>query len=225
LVDFQELLGVDMKDAGLLQAALVHSSYVNENPVSGLVSNERLEFLGDAVLGLIIGEKLYLDFPHFDEGQLTRLRADLVRGETLSRIAQTIDLGSYLLMGKGEMATGGREKPANLAAALEAVIAAVYLDRGLEYARTMVLRLFAAEIEKAPGQTGNVDYKSRLQELLQSRNQPPPVYYLVTVEGPDHERKFTIEVRVKEQALGTGTGRSKKIAETEAARIALEKLT
>lgn len=225
MVDFQELLGVDMKDAGLLQAALVHSSYVNENPVSGLVSNERLEFLGDAVLGLIIGEKLYLDFPHFDEGQLTRLRADLVRGETLSRIAQTIDLGSYLLMGKGEMATGGREKPANLAAALEAVIAAVYLDRGLEYARTMVLRLFAAEIEKAPGQTGNVDYKSRLQELLQSRNQPPPVYYLVTVEGPDHERKFTIEVRVKEQALGTGTGRSKKIAETEAARIALEKLT
>ena len=222
--DLQKLLGVNLQNGGLLKEALVHSSYINENPVSGLVSNERMEFLGDVVLGLIIAEKLYYDFPQYDEGQMTRLRAELVRRETLARVAKAVDLGSHLLMGKGETASGGREKPANLASALEAVIAAVYLNRGLEYAKTIVLTLFAEEIEKALSQTGNIDYKSQLQEFLQSRNQPPPEYILAAVEGPDHERKFTIEVRLRDRVLGTGTGRSKKSAETEAARVALEKL-
>lgn len=222
--DFQRDLGYTFKDQGFFRQALIHSSFVNENPALTPVSNERLEFLGDAVLGLIIAGKLYRDFPNYDEGQMTQVRAALVREETLARIAGTIRLGDLLVLGKGETVTGGREKPANLSAALEALIAAVYLDGGLPAAVTLVLRLFTGDIEKAAGQTGPTDFKSKLQEIVQSKYQQQPVYYLIAVEGPEHERKFTIEVRIGDSVLGTGTGRSKKAAETEAARQALQSL-
>ena len=224
IADFQKVLGFVFKDQALLNQALVHSSYVNENTARVTGSNERLEFLGDAVLGLIIAAKLYHDFPQYDEGQMTQIRAALVREETLTRIARTIKLGDLLVLGKGEAATGGREKPANLSSALEALIAAVYLDGGVSVAAMLVMRLFAGDIEKAVGQTGTTDYKSKLQEIIQGKYQKQPAYYLVAVEGPDHERQFTVEVRMEDTVLGKGTGHSKKAAETEAAREALQNI-
>ncbi len=142
LAALQQTLGISFNDSSLLEQALVHSSYVNENPGIAPASNERLEFLGDAVLGLTVAEKLYQDFPHSAEGEMTRLRAALVRGNTLARVARTIKLGDYLYLGKGEEASGGRRKPANLAGALEAMIAAVFLDQGLTITRDFILRLF-----------------------------------------------------------------------------------
>jgi len=224
LADLQSSLGYPFKNPVLLRQALVHSSYINENAALTPVSNERLEFLGDAVLGLVIGEKLYQDYPNFNEGLMTQVRAALVREATLTRIARTIKLGDHLVLGKGETASGGRDKPANLSAAVEALIAAVYLDAGLPAVRELVLRLFEADIDKAVAQAGIADYKSKLQELIQASYQQQPSYYLVAVEGPEHDRKFTIEVRIGDNVLGKGTGRSKKAAETEAAREALQRL-
>ena len=223
LAALQQTLGISFNDPSLLEQALVHSSYVNENP--SLASNERLEFLGDAVLGLVIAEKLYQDFPHFDEGEMTKLRAALVRGGTLARVARTIKLGDYLYLGKGEKASGGRRKPANLAGALEAMIAAIFLDQGLATSNDFVLRLFNEELQRVgASQEAGVDYKSQLQELIQAREQQKPTYQLVVAVGPDHDRRFTVEVRVGDTVLGKGSGKSKKAAETEAAHTALEQL-
>ena len=223
LAALQQTLGISFNDPSLLEQALVHSSYVNENP--SLASNERLEFLGDAVLGLVIAEKLYQDFPHFDEGEMTKLRAALVRGGTLARVARTIKLGDYLYLGKGEKASGGRRKPANLAGALEAMIAAIFLDQGLTTSNDLVLRLFNEELQRVgASQEAGVDYKSQLQELIQAREQQKPTYQLVVAVGPDHDRRFTVEVRVGDTVLGKGSGKSKKAAETEAAHTALEQL-
>ena len=225
LAALQQTLGVSFSDTSLLEQALVHSSYVNENPGSAPVSNERLEFLGDAVLGLLVAEKLYQDSPQLTEGEMTMLRAALVRQETLAHIARTIGLGDYLYLGKGEEASGGRHKPANLAGALEAVIAAVFIDQGQSVARDIILKLFDIELEKALSQGTGVDYKSELQHFIQAKEQKPPTYHLLEAAGPDHARTFTVEVRVGEKVLARGSGKSKKAAETEAARLALEKLT
>ncbi len=225
LATLQQTLEVSFKDAALLEQALVHSSYLNENPGLALTSNERLEFLGDAVLGLIVAEKLYRDYPRFSEGTMTKLRAALVRRETLARIAKTIRLGDYLYLGKGEEAGGGRIKPANLASGLEAVIAAVFLDQGPANARDFILRLLNAELEKAVSQGTGVDYKSELQQLTQSREQKTPVYQVIEATGPDHSKTFTVEVKLGEAVLGRGTGTSKKTAETKAARSALERFS
>jgi len=176
-------------------------------------------------LGLVVAEKLYQDFPHSTEGEMTRLRAALVRRDTLARIARTIKLGDYLYLGKGEEASGGRRKPANLAGALEAVIAAVFLDQGSTTTREVILRLFNEELQKVASQGAGVDYKSQLQELIQAREQQTPAYQLVEAMGPDHDRRFTVEVRVGDTVLGRGSGKSKKMAETEAARAALEQLS
>jgi ribonuclease-3 len=224
LSDFEQVIGITFNDPSLLQRALTHSSYVNENPGLSPVSNERLEFLGDAVLGLIIAGKIYRDCPQYDEGMMTQVRAILVRQETLARIAKTIKVDDFLCFGRGEGTSGGREKPANLAAALEAVIAAVYLDRGMPAAEGLVQRLFAHEIEKAIGRTNVTDYKSGLQEFIQSKYQLIPTYSLIKTEGPEHERTFTVEVRMGDVVLGQGTGHSKKSAEADAARSALGKL-
>jgi ribonuclease-3 len=220
----EKALGISFKNNSLLELAFVHSSYVNENPQLAATANERLEFLGDAVLGLTVAEKLYQDFPHLTEGQMTKLRAALVRRDTLARVARAISLGDYLYLGKGEAAGGGRSKPANLSGAFEAVIAAVFLDQGLSAARELVLRLLDNELEKAVQQGMQADYKSELQELIQARYQQTPTYHVVETTGPDHDRRFTIEVRVGETALGRSSGKSKKVAESEAARTALEKL-
>lgn len=224
LAVWQQILGVSFKNPSLLEQALVHSSYVNENPGLAPASNERLEFLGDAVLGSVIAERLYQDLPSFTEGELTKLRATLVRRDTLARMARAIGLGDYLYLGKGEEASGGRLKSVNLAGALEAVIAAIYLDQGTATAKNFILRLFNTELQKVVSQGAEVDYKSQLQEFIQAREQQIPAYYVIAAKGPDHDRRFTVEVRVGDTVLGRGSGRSKKEAETEAARSALERL-
>jgi len=224
LAVLQQILGVSFKDPSLLEQALIHSSYVNENPGLALTSNERLEFLGDAILGSVIAEKLYQDLPSFTEGELTKLRATLVRRDTLARVARAIGLGDYLYLGKGEESSGGRHKLVNLAGALEAVIAAIYLDQGLATAKNFILRLFSKELQKVVSQGAEVNYKSQLQELVQAKGQQTPAYYVIEAKGPDHDRRFTVEVRVGDTVLGRGSGRSKKEAETEAARSALERL-
>ncbi len=225
LAALQQTLGLSFNDLSLLEQALVHSSYINENPGFTLVSNERLEFLGDAVLGLVVAEKLYQDSPNFTEGEMTKLRAALVRRDTLARMAKAIRLGDYLYLGKGEEANDGRHKTVNLAGALEAVIAAIFLDNGLLTAKGFILRLLDAELRKAVSQSVVVDYKSELQELIQARGQQTPTYHVIETAGPDHDRRFTVEVRLGEAVLGRGSGKSKKGAETEAARLALEKLS
>ena len=225
LSTLQQTMGVSFSNQSLLEQALIHSSYVNENPGLALTSNERLEFLGDAVLGMAVAERLYQRFPHLTEGEMTHLRAALVRGETLARMAQAIKLGDYLYLGKGEEVGGGRQRPVNLAGALEAVIAAIFLDRGLATVREFILKLLEPELERVNGQETGFDYKSELQELIQAREQQSPAYYLLEATGPDHDRQFTIEVRAGEQVLGRGSGKSKKAAESEAARSALEKLS
>jgi len=225
LTALQQTLGISFNDPSLLEQALVHSSYVNENLGIAPASNERLEFLGDAVLGLVVAEKLYQDFPHSAEGEMTRLRATLVRQDTLARMARTIGLGDYLYLGRGEEASGGRRKLANLAGALEAMIAAIFLDRGSIVTRDFILRLLDEELQKVASRGARVDYKSQLQELIQSREQQTPVYQLVEAMGPDHNRRFTIEVRAGDTVLGKGSGKSKKAAETEAARAALAQLS
>ncbi len=222
LARFQEALGVLFRDPVLLRQALCHSSYVNENPGIAPVSNERLEYLGDAVLGLVVAERLYHDFPGFNEGEMTRLRAALVRRETVAAMAEALGLADYLYLGKGEETSGGRRKLANLAGAMEAVIGAVFLDQGLEAARELSLRLLAPELEKLASSRELSDYKTRLQEFVQARAQKAPVYRVVASTGPDHSRQFTVEVKVGTSVLGRGSGRSKKAAENEAARAALE---
>jgi ribonuclease-3 len=224
LTDLQNALGGNFRQPSLLQQALVHSSYINENPTFSPGHNERLEFLGDAVLGFIIAGELYTAFPDRNEGDLTRLRANLVRRDTLAQVARSIGLGSYLYMGKGEEASGGRDKSPNLAGALEAVIAAVYLDRGIDTAWRTVMKLLENEWRAIASINAVFDFKSKLQEITQSKFQQTPVYRMVAETGPDHDKTFTVEVGVNDRVLGSGSGKSKKLAETEAARVALETL-
>jgi len=223
LADFQKKMGVSFQQPSLLEQALVHSSYDNENPGISPGSNERMEFLGDAVLGMVIAQRLYQDLPNATEGELTKLRADLVCRDSLAHAARSISLGDFLRLGKGEESSGGRNKPANLAGGMEAVIAAIFLDRG-STATDFILRLFGEEIDKAVTQGGEANYKSQLQEYIQARKQPTPTYRTVESEGPDHDRVFTVEVTVRDRMLGRGSGKSKKEAETAAARAALERL-
>jgi ribonuclease III len=223
--EFQKIIKVDFHTPALLEEALVHSSYINENPSRTLKHNERLEFLGDAVLDYIVAEKLYRDNPDMAEGEMTRLRASLVRRETLARLADSIQLGSFLLMGKGEENTGGRTKLPNLAGALEALIAAVFLDRGPEKTRDFIVGLYGEEWDRLTRRGVIMDYKSRLQEYAQSRFQEIPAYRLISETGPDHDKQFVVEVLVNNKVMGQGAGKSKKLAETEAARAALKKLT
>jgi ribonuclease-3 len=221
LETLQQRLGVAFRDPSLLGEALVHSSYENENPDSPLRSNERLEFLGDAVLSLVVAEQLYNEFPELDEGKLSQMRAALVRMETLAEAAGKLGLGPFLLLGQGEESGGGRSRPSNLARVLEALIGAIFLDQGLEKARGFALQSLR-ERWATVTQGANTDYKSLLQERMQARQQAPPTYHLVETSGPDHARLFTVEVLVEDASLGRGQGTSKKAAEREAARLALE---
>jgi ribonuclease-3 len=224
LTTLQKKLKIKFKNQALLEQALVHSSYINENPGITEGDNERLEFLGDAVLGLIIAEELYRRFPQFSEGEMTRMRSSLVRQDALSRLAKSIKLGDYLYLGKGEEGGGGRDKPANLSGALEALTAAIFLDRGLAVTRKFVLRLMSKKMAKALSRGVEVDYKTRLQETMQAKWQLKPKYRVIEALGPAHDRRFTVEVMGGDSVLGRGSGKSKKAAETEAARIALDKL-
>jgi ribonuclease-3 len=224
LSTLQQTLDIQFKDPSLLEQALVHSSYVNENPGT-ISSNERLEFLGDAILGFIMARELYQRLPHSSEGEMTKLRSSLVRRDTLSRMAKAIKLGNHLYLGRGEEASGGRRKPANLAGALEAIIAAIFLDQGLITARDFVLKLEEKELNKALSRGVEPDYKSQLQELIQARHQQTPAYRVIEAVGPAHDRRFTVEVSIGDTVLGRGAGKSKKLAEAEAARYALDQLS
>jgi ribonuclease III len=217
-------IGVNFSDSLLLQQSLYHRSYLNEAPDREIESNERMEFLGDAVLGLIVSEKLYNDYPALSEGHLSQLRALLVRWDALAQAAQRIDLGSYLVLGRGEELSGGRNRPSNLAGAFEALIGAAFLDGGMSKARKLVLRLLKTDFEEIAKSGATADSKSELQHVAQTRWHEIPDYRLVSSEGPDHAKLFTVEVSVGEQVLGQGQGRNKKQAELNAARQALETL-
>lgn len=211
-------LGYQFTDAGLLEQALTHRSVGSRN-------NERLEFLGDAVLSFIISGELFRRFTKMDEGRLSRLRAALVKGETLAKLARTLELGEYLRLGSGEMKTGGHRRESILADALEAVIGAVYLDSGVEAVGELVLRLFAERLEAASPETNLKDPKTRLQEYLQSRRLPLPVYSVLSVEGEPHDQTFEISCRIEGLAKETrGVGSSRRRAEQAAAQQALEKI-
>lgn len=225
LSDLEKTLGIAFKNHALLQQALYHRSYVNENLAAGISSNERLEFLGDAVLGFVVASELFNLSPNLSEGEMTKLRAALVSQKSLAALALSLKLGDFLCLGRGEDEGGGRNRPSNLASAFEAVLGAVFVDQGLEPAREFVLRLLAKELHTAVSGKEEADYKSRLQELVQSAGQQVPEYRVVEVAGPDHDRTFTVEVLVAGELKGTGKGRSKKEAETEAARHALESLS
>ena len=209
----------------LLENALYHSSYANEHRGAGISSNERLEFLGDAVLGFVTAEYLYTKHPDMPEGDLTRIRAALVCEESLHEVAQKLELGRYLKLGNGEEAGGGRTRPSILADATEAVIAAVYLDGGLAAASSLIHRVLLDCEREEVVEERRRDYKTVLQELVQRKPDQTLRYEMVGASGPDHARVFAFRVLLNGQVAGTGEGRSKKEAEQAAAHCALERLT
>jgi len=224
LNSLQNILGVTFRDVSFLQQALAHRSYLNENEDFPLPSNERLEFLGDSLLDLVIAGKLYADFPDLPEGDLTRLRSALVRTEMLASVAHSLNLGQYLYLARGEEASGGRQRQRNLAATLEAIIGAVFVDQGFDTAKDFVLRMLSSELERVTKAELPQDPKSKLQQVIQAKQQFTPVYRTVDTSGPDHDRVFAVEVFAGETLLGRGSGKSKRAAEQEAAKTALQKL-
>ena len=216
----EEKLNYKFKNRKLLENALTHSSYANEVRM-GHTSNERLEFLGDSVLSIIVSDYIYKQFPKMPEGELTRLRASLVCEKSLCGFSRELDIGRYMLLGKGEDKGGGRERDSILADAFEAVLAAIYLDGGMEVARKHVMNFVLRELN-ATQEDGFKDYKTALQEIIQ-RNPEESVTYILTDEtGPDHNKMFTVEVHLNSNIIGKGTGKNKKQAEQQAARQALE---
>lgn len=226
MVDWARLqseLGVSFADLSLLQQAFVHRSYLNENPEFTLGSNERLEFLGDAFLGLVVADFLFREFPDLSEGELTKLRSDLVRQDSLAHLASSLGLGEYLYLGQGEEKGGGRRRSRNMACTLEALVGAVFVDQGFEVTSDLVLRLFTPGVAEVRERGLASDYKSRLQEVIQAERQERPAYRLLEAAGPDHDKTFRVEVVVGGEVLGRGSGKSKQAAEKDAAKQALEK--
>ena len=219
LEKLQQSVGYKFKDERLLQRALTHTSYANECNEGHNKSNERLEFLGDSVLGIITAEHFYLNFKDLPEGELTKLRAATVCENSLSSFARQLCLGEYLLLGKGEMCTGGSDRPSILADAFEALIAAIYLDGGIEEAKKFVLKYVDKAVEE---HRGFKDYKTVLQEVIQKNPGEVIEYVLVKESGPDHNKRFEVEVHLNSNVIGKGVGTSKKKAEQLAAKEALE---
>lgn len=220
----QKALGIFFNDQSLLKQAFVHRSYLNENPNSVLPSNERLEFLGDAILDFIVTDELYSEFPELPEGDLTTIRASLICRQTLAKVASSLKLGDWLLLGQGEETSGGRKRESNLANTSEALIGAIYLDQGLCQVKEFVLRQLKPFLDKTKHGDISPNYKALLQELIQSEKLLPPVYHVTEATGPDHDKQFAVEVLMEDNILGSGTGKSKKAAEMEAAHSAWEKL-
>lgn len=219
----EERLGYSFRNRALLETALTHSSYANENRASGIVCNERLEFLGDSVLGVTVADFLYRHFPDMPEGRMTRLRAELVCEQSLHRVALELHLGDYLRLGKGEEHNGGRKRASILSDAVEAVIAAMYLDAGMETAAEFIHRCLLDDV-RAIETPSFTDYKTSLQELVQRHSGQVLSYELVGEEGPDHAKTFRVQVCLNGDPIGRGTGRTKKEAEQTAAANALEAL-
>lgn len=211
-------------DQALLNQAFTHRSYLNETDQKDLESNERLEFLGDAVLELITSLHLYQSFPKTPEGDLTNFRSALVKTDTLSQVATTLNLGQYLKMSKGEDEGGGRQNPSLLANTVEALIGAIFLDQGIDAATKFISTHILSKLPQIMSLGLHHDYKSTLQEIVQSQGHPTPTYYVLKESGPDHSKHFNIEVRVGDKPLAQGSGHSKQRAEQSAAKAALEKL-
>ena len=222
----EDALGYTFRDRGLLEHALTHRSRAHEDASGGVVDNESLEFLGDAVLGLVIADRLFHEFPDYDEGRKSKAKSVLVSSASLTARGEALGLGDHLLLGRGEERSGGRQKPSLIADTFEAVVAAIYLDGGLDAAEAFIERQFRAaldELKSGREVTGLVaDYKSALQEWLQGHGQPLPVYRLAGSEGPDHQKMFAVEVMIADTVAATGEGRSKKEAEQQAAKRALQ---
>jgi ribonuclease-3 len=216
--------GVSFRSPRTALAALTHRSYVNEHPGDGLEDNERLEFLGDAVIDLAVSHRLMERFPAAREGELSKMRAAVVDEPGLAALARAFELGTLLRLGRGEELTGGREKPSLLADAMEAVVAAVYLEGGLDAVLAVIDRYLEEAFERAGAGTLDRDYKTQLQELAQSRFRLAPRYRVVAELGPDHAKRFEVEVELRGEVVGRATGRSKKDAEQGAARLAIEAL-
>lgn len=219
--EFENKIGYKFKNIRLLETAITHSSYANEKKKE---SNERLEFLGDSVLSIIVSEYVFQKLPNVDEGQLTKVRASLVCEQSLAEFAKQIAIGDYIMLGKGEEMTGGRNRASILSDAFEAVLAAIYLDSGMDNVRKWLLDLMADEMKNAlTGETYN-DYKTMLQEALQKGNVGKVTYNTVSEDGPDHDKQFVVEVMVDGVVKNIGKGSSKKEAEQDAAKTALESL-
>ena len=220
--DLETAIGYRFRNISLLQNALTHSSYANERWHNSLKSNERLEFLGDSILGMVVAEYLYKNFPDRPEGELTRMRADMVCEQTLAAVAARIELGQHLMLGNGEEQGGGRTRASILADAVESVIAASFLDGGMEAARRIIEKFILVEVPVK--KLHNADYKTALQELVQQKKNQTLSYTLVGESGPDHDKSFDVEVSLNGQVIGVGSGSSKKRAEQMAAKAALESM-
>jgi ribonuclease-3 len=222
--EFEKIIGYKFNNIKILEESLTHSSYSNEDKAYNKINNERLEFLGDAVLSISVSRFIYDEFPDYPEGELTKLRARVVCEDTLSLVAENLNIGKYLLLGKGEEASGGRERKSILADALEAVIAAIYLDGGYKEAEKFVLDNLTDYIRAAVKGKIVSDFKSYLQEYYQGKSQSCKIRYIVTKEeGPDHEKVFHVNAVVNKKVVGKGVGKNKKIAEQNAAKDALIK--
>jgi ribonuclease-3 len=222
--DLQQRLGVRFKDLSLLEQALTHRSYLNENPETDVPDYERLEFLGDAVLDFITAEMLFGRFPEMDEGELTRLRSALVRTESLAELAQAIDLGPHIRMGKGEIRNGGRERVSTLCRAFEAMIGALYTDQGIEAVRTLVIPRLTTLQSRVLNEAINKDARTRLQEWTQSEFDTAPDYTVLKISGPDHDRRYLVEASLVGQSLANGVGKTIRAASKEAAANALRRI-
>ena len=222
LTKLEQGLGYTFRNKTLLENALTHSSYANENRERHLPDNERLEFLGDSILGFVVAEYLYRNFPDKPEGELTRIRADLVCERNLAEAAATVELGSYLLLGHGEEQGGGRKRDSIVSDAMESVIAASFMDGGFAAAKEIIDRLILSNIPK--GRPRNFDYKTAFQELVQRKKDQQIHYELTGESGPDHDKHFEVEVLLNGKAVGRGVGSSKKRAEQAAAEAAIEAL-
>ena len=222
LSELERGLGYCFRNKALLENALRHSSYANENRDSGLSDNERLEFLGDSILGFVVADYLFRTYGDRPEGEMTRIRADLVCETNLARQAATIRLGDFLLLGHGEEQSGGRKRASIVSDAMESVIAAAYLDGGFDAAKGIVDRLILSDV--SGGKPHNFDYKTALQELVQRKKDQTIRYELTGERGPDHDKEFLVDVILNGNRVGSGVGSSKKRAEQDAARAAIESL-
>lgn len=217
--DLETAINYRFRNISLLQNALTHSSYANERWHNSLLSNERLEFLGDSILGMVVAEFLYRNFPDRPEGELTRMRADMVCEKTLASVANTIHLGNHLMLGHGEEQGGGRTRDSILADAVESVIAASFLDGGMEAAQKFIQRFILVQVPVT--KLHNADYKTQLQELVQQKRDQILAYHLTGESGPDHDKQFDVEVTLNDAVVGKGRGSSKKRAEQDAAHNAI----
>jgi ribonuclease-3 len=220
----QERLGYRFVDQTLLRKALTHKSYSNESSDDSTACNERLEFLGDAVLDLVISQQTFVKYPDLQEGELTRIRAELVSEKNLSTLASRLEVGPCLLLGRGERRSGGEQKSSLLADSMEALFGAIFRDSDYETVRSTISSLFDDAIVRAARKEFDLDYKTSLQELCQKKYRNPPEYRLLNATGPDHQKTYEIEVLLSGESLGRGVGHSKKVAEQQAAQVALDRL-